>query len=156
LALLYAADRMDHVSTEIIPNLRSGRIVICDRYLMSTLAYQGMSVDEDWLLAINQNAPPPDLSIYLDVPIEHSRHRMQRTRWTRDLYEEDSKLQIIRDRYLQLVREGRPALGPVVMIDAAQSIEVVWKNIKTAIIPLLTGAHTSSVPTSLTLFSWPE
>jgi len=156
LALLYAADRTDHLAVEILPNLRSGRVVVCDRYLMSTLAYQGLSVDEDWLLAINRHAPPPDLCIYLDLSIEHARSRMQRTRWTRDLYEEDDKLRIIRERYLRIIAEARPELGPVAVVDASASMNTVTKRIQSLIQPLFSSDQPAPAAATLSLFSWPE
>jgi dTMP kinase len=129
IALLYAADRMDHVATEIVPNLEAGRVVICDRYLMSSLAYQGLTVDEDWLIRINRFAPVPDLCIYLDVPVEHATERMRRSRWTKELFEDEAQLRLIRERYLKLVRDPRPEFGPIVMVDASQSLDAVGKRI---------------------------
>jgi dTMP kinase len=55
-ALLFAADRMDHLTTQIIPALRSGRHVVCDRYVLSSLAYQGLTVGPDWLMEVNRFA----------------------------------------------------------------------------------------------------
>jgi dTMP kinase len=62
LALLFAADRADHVATQLRPNLDAGRVVVCDRYLLSTLAYQGQTCDVEWLLEINRPAVRPDLT----------------------------------------------------------------------------------------------
>lgn len=147
LALLYAADRTDHLATEIQPNLRNGRVVICDRYLMSTIAYQGLTCEEDWLYAINRHAPSPDLCIYLDVPVEHALQRMAGTRWTRDLYEEEDKLRLIRDRYLSLVREARSVFGPVVTIDASKAADQVAKAVQSTVEPVLTGQRPTTGPT---------
>ena len=69
-ALLFAADRLAHVAAEIRPALEAGRWVVCDRYLLSSLAYQGLDCDEGWVRAINRHAPPPDRTILLDVPAE--------------------------------------------------------------------------------------
>lgn len=156
LALLYAADRMDHLVTEIVPNLRSGRIVICDRYLLSTLAYQGMSVDEEWLLEINRFCPVPDLCVYLDLPVEFAKDRMQRTRWTRDLYEEESKLREIRDRYLKLVSEARPEYGPIVTVDASLPPEKVARRLQQELEGLVGKTKSVEHKGSLSLFDWNE
>jgi dTMP kinase len=156
LALLYASDRMDHAANEIIPNLRYGRIVICDRYLMSTLAYQGLSVDEEWLFQINRFAPIPDLCIYFDLPVEYAKDRMQRTRWTRDLYEEENKLRQIRERYLRLASNPRPEIGPILLVDATQRIEIVGKKVRKAIEPFLGQSETQKSKVNLSLFEWPK
>lgn len=146
LALLYAADRTDHLATEIQPNLRNGRVVICDRYLMSTIAYQGLTSEEEWLYAINRHAPSPDLCIYLDVPVEHALTRMAGTRWTRDLYEEEDQLHRIRNRYLSLVREARPVFGPIVTIDASKAQDQVAEAIQSTVEPILTGQGSTIGP----------
>lgn len=156
LALLYAADRMDHLATEVMPNLRSGGIVICDRYLLSTLAYQGMSVDEDWLLQLNRFSPRPDLCIYLDVPVEHAKERMERTRWTRDLYEEEAKLREIRERYLRLIADPRPEYGPILSVDGSKPPEAVAGKVRRAVEPLLGRSAASASQKDLNLFEWPE
>lgn len=67
-ALLFAADRFDHVDREIIPALSSGKIVISDRYTYSSLAYQGAAgLDLEWIKKINAHAIRPDLAIFIDV-----------------------------------------------------------------------------------------
>ena len=56
MALLFAADRADHIEAEIKPNLNKGRTVIADRYLMSSIAYQGLTFDTKWLLQIKRKS----------------------------------------------------------------------------------------------------
>jgi len=72
LALLFAADRVDHLEAEVMPNLRDGVIVVSDRYDHSSVAYQGASTDDPsvvaWIRAINAKARRPDLTLVLDVP----------------------------------------------------------------------------------------
>lgn len=72
MALLFAADRLDHVATEIQPWLDSGTTVVCDRYDLSTLAYQSATAGDEqaalpWLRAINQRARRPDVTLVFDV-----------------------------------------------------------------------------------------
>jgi len=129
MALLYAADRADHVAAEIAPNLARGRTVICDRYLLSTLAYQGMQLDEEWLYAINQRAPVPDLTIHLDLPVEEAVRRMRATRWTKDLYEDDARLLHTRQRYLDVIARNDPRLGRVEVLDGSEEMDVVSERI---------------------------
>lgn len=74
-ALLMAADRAQHVDTMIEPTLAGGRDVVCDRYVASSLAYQGAgrSLGIDRVLALSEFAVGdtwPDLNVLLDVPVE--------------------------------------------------------------------------------------
>jgi dTMP kinase len=83
LALLFAADRLDHLAREVRPALSAGTTVVCDRYDLSSLAYQSATAPEPaaagaapaaagqaalaWIRALNQRALRPDLTIVLDV-----------------------------------------------------------------------------------------
>jgi dTMP kinase len=68
LALLFAADRLDHARTEVLPALADGIDVISDRYTLSSLAYQALTTgDPRWVGAINSRAPSPDVTILLRV-----------------------------------------------------------------------------------------
>lgn len=78
LALLFAADRLDHIAREVAPALDAGTIVVSDRYLMSSLAYQALDCDEAWVRQINRHAPIPDLTLVLSVPADVAHARAQR------------------------------------------------------------------------------
>lgn len=78
LALLFAADRLDHVRRVIQPALARGEIVICDRYLLSSIAYQGLNCDPEWVASINRFALWPDLQIFLDVDADCATERVRR------------------------------------------------------------------------------
>lgn len=78
--LLYAADRAEHVAQVIRPALQQGRWVICDRFIDSTLAYQGYGhqLDLDLIQQLNQIATQgitPDLTLWLDLPVERGLSR---------------------------------------------------------------------------------
>ena len=120
LALLFAADRADHVSTQVKPNLDAGRIVVCDRYLLSTLAYQGQTCDVDWLLQINRPAVTPDLTLFLDVPPSAAQARMRGSRWKKELFETREEQHSIRDAYLRYIEMRLPQVGRVEVIDASR------------------------------------
>jgi dTMP kinase len=86
-ALTFVADRADHVSRVIAPALDRGQWVVCDRYLLSTLAYQGAEgVDRLWVLDASGPVAVPDLVVYLDVPDGVRSERMS-TRGAADRYE---------------------------------------------------------------------
>ncbi len=68
LALLFAADRLDHVACEVEPRLAAGWDVVSDRYALSSLAYQAVSTGRaSWVEALNARAPAPDLTVFLEV-----------------------------------------------------------------------------------------
>jgi dTMP kinase len=67
LALLFAADRLDHLASTVEPGLASGAVVISDRYVLSSFAYQGRVLNPRWVEALNAHAPAPDLTLFLDV-----------------------------------------------------------------------------------------
>lgn len=84
MSLLFAADRQDLQENEIEPNLREGVNVICDRYVHSSVIYQGLSSSSrnvmPWIHEINRHIREPDIVIYLQVnPEEAMRRRTARS-----------------------------------------------------------------------------
>lgn len=120
LALLFAADRADHLATQVKPNLDAGRIVVCDRYLLSTLAYQGQSCDFQWLLEINRQAVTPDLTLFLDVPPSAAEARMRGSRWKKDLFETPEQQRRIRAHYFRYIERHIAQVGPVEVFDSSR------------------------------------
>ena len=78
-AFLFAVDRVEHFEKEVKPALKEGKIVVSDRCVYSSLAYQGAAgLDLEWIEKINRFALPPDLAIYIDVPPEVVVKRIRR------------------------------------------------------------------------------
>lgn len=76
-ALAFTADRADHLDRVIRPALASGAWVVSDRYLLSTLAYQGAGgVDPEWVWQVSSAFEVPDLTLVLDVEAEIRADRM--------------------------------------------------------------------------------
>jgi dTMP kinase len=95
LALLFAADRLDHNHTVIEPALGAGRIVISDRYDLSSLAYQSVTASAGdgvvpWIRGLNARARRPDLTIVLDVGAEVAARRRQDRGGAAELFEVDA------------------------------------------------------------------
>ncbi len=103
LALLFAADRVDHCKSEIIPLLKKNWWVVSDRYLYSSLAYQGISVPQQWLTKINFYACKPDLTIFIDVPVKVAMDRVSRSRASKEIFEKEKVLKIVRANYLKIL-----------------------------------------------------
>lgn len=103
-ALLFAADRIEHMQTELKPALDEGRLVICDRYIYSSLAYQGSAgLSLDWIKTVNARALQPDICIFIDVPPEKVIERLQRKKSVMETLETQQK---VRQVYLKYVEKG--------------------------------------------------
>ena len=113
------------MATQVQPNLDAGRIVVCDRYLLSTLAYQGQSCDAAWLLEINRPAVTPDLTLFLDVPPSAAEERMRASRWKKDMFETQDEQGAIREAYLRYIEMGVDKVGDVRVIDSSRAADVV-------------------------------
>jgi dTMP kinase len=88
LALLFAADRLDHWEGEIRPKLAAGLDVVSDRYVLSSLAYQAVATgDAAWIAAINGRAPAPDLTLFLRVRPAVALRRRYAATAEREIYE---------------------------------------------------------------------
>jgi dTMP kinase len=103
-ALLFAADRIEHVENDVLPALREGKLVISDRYVYSSLAYQGAAgLSLEWIEKINEHARKPDLAVFLDVD---PKTVMQRLKPKRSVMETLETQQKVRDIYLKFVAKG--------------------------------------------------
>jgi dTMP kinase len=103
-ALLFAADRIEHVQNEVLPALNEGKLVISDRYVYSSLAYQGSAeLNLEWIEAINQHALKPDLALFIDVDPEAVLKRLKRKKSVMENLETQRK---VRQMYLKFVERG--------------------------------------------------
>jgi dTMP kinase len=104
MQLLYVANRYEH-RRAIEGWMREGGVVICDRYLASSIAYgEAQGLDADWLLRIQVHLPQPSLTLLLDIPPEASLARKQ---LARDRYERDlALLARVRESYLRQATGG--------------------------------------------------
>ncbi len=89
VALLFAADRVDHLRREIQPCLARGEHVISDRYVYSSLAYQSVDLEAGWVAEANRMALEPDLTIYLRVEPEVAHQRRQTRGEAEELFDAD-------------------------------------------------------------------
>ena len=129
-ALLYTADRYEHVRNIVEPALKKGQIVLSNRYFYSTLAYQGaMGVDLDWIREMNRFAPKPDAAILLDILPEFS---LQRLRRRRTVFEQLENLRRVREIYVRLVKGGE-----LVRVDADRPKRVVQAELLALVQELL-------------------
>jgi dTMP kinase len=103
-ALLFAADRLEHVENEVLPALRQGRLVVSDRYVYSSLAYQGAAgLSLEWIEKINEHALRPDFAIFIDVD---PKIVMQRLKPNKSVMENLETQRKVREIYLKYVTKG--------------------------------------------------
>ena len=135
-ALLFASDRIDHVEKEIKPGLRKARIVICDRYVYSTLSYQGASdLDLKWIEHINRFALVPDLALFLDVSPEAVIERI-RFKSKKSVMETLKYQKQVYKGYLRMVEEGR-----LIRIDGNKSVDDVAADFFRIVVKFLESLH---------------
>lgn len=132
-ALLYAAARRQHLVEKVIPALEAGKIVLCDRYIDSSLAYQGyargLGIEE--IYTVNKFAIDdymPDLTLYFDVEPKVGLARIEK-----DAGREVNRLDVESMKFHETVREGYHILvgqypERIQVIDAGNSIEKVLED----------------------------
>lgn len=136
-ALLVNASRAQHVTEVIRPALAAERMVLCDRYTDSTLAYQGYGrgLDLVFLQRLCDEATSgilPDLTFLLDIPAEVAHQRMQERAYHLDRIEgEDSKFhERVRQGYLELAKTPRHRVL-VGTLPREQILDAAWNCIST-------------------------
>ncbi len=130
---LFLADRKEHVDTLLTPALSSGKIVLCDRYFLSTIAYQGAAgMDTGQIIEKNAFAPNPDICLLFHASIQTGVDRITSGRG-----EELNDFE--KTDYLQKVASifDKMDFPYIHRINAAQSIEDVALDVLTAIEPHL-------------------
>ena len=137
-SLLIFAARTQHVSTVIQPALNEGRWVLCDRYTDATYAYQGggrgVALETlERLAEFAQGSLWPDLTIYLDAPVDQALARIANRQPDRFETEDSEFFARVRARYLAIEESEER----VVLIDATQSIEEVRLRLVDAITDFL-------------------
>lgn len=108
LSLLCAYDRIQHCHSVIKPLLESGNMVISDRYFYSCLANlrtRGYTEDS-WIYEIAQNILKPDISFFLDVPVETAVKRVRQRKEERDRYIDMDLQYRLRDEYIAISKKN--------------------------------------------------
>ncbi len=104
-ALLFAVDRVEHLEKDVKPDLKEGKVVVSDRCVYSSFAYQGAAgLDLKWIEEINKFALPPDLILYIDVPPEVVVKRIRRKKSVMERLETQRRVQKV---YMKFVENGK-------------------------------------------------
>ena len=133
--LLMLSDRKDHVEKIILPNLEKGNWVVSDRFMDSSIAYQGggRQLGKKLIISLAEylNLPQPDLTLLFDLPVETSLSRVK-ARGELDRFEKE-ELEFhkrIRNTYLDLAKNNS---NRIEIIDSSKKIESMLNNVKQAI-----------------------
>ncbi len=133
--LMFNASRVQLVKEVIQPNLKSGKVVICDRYADSTTSYQsyGRGLDLEMVEAINNAATQgltPDLTILLDIPVEEGHARKESKKHDRFEQENTAFHQRVRQGYLKMAADEPERW---LVIDASQPKDkirqIIWERV---------------------------
>ncbi len=139
MALLFAADRLQHLEQEIEPALASKTTVLCDRYDGSSIVYQAASAGDPSLTTfitdVNGRARRPDLTLVLDLDPELAAARREKRGTPQELYDRLELQRRIRAGYLRL-SELRPS-DRIVVIDASPSAEEVHAKVLAATLAVI-------------------
>lgn len=100
-ALLFAADRSEHVENTVLPALEKGQIIVSDRYVYSSFAYQGATgLELEWIMKINTYAIRPDLAVFIDVEPETVVQRLKPRRSVMENLETQRKVRKVYDEFV--------------------------------------------------------
>ncbi len=144
MALLFAADRLDHLASEVDPFLRDGAVVLSDRYDLSSLAYQSASAkDADpaetiaWIRSLNRHARRPDVTVVVNVTPEVAEARRRSRGGSAELYDDEG----LQARLARAYREAEVLVpGDVVVhVDGNGGVEEVFQAIVQALRPHVEG-----------------
>jgi dTMP kinase len=134
LARLFAADRNEHIRGKggILERLDRGEIVVCDRYVLSSLAYQGVACGPELPELLNSGFPLPELLISFDIAPEKSIERLG-SRGSLDIFEELPFQERVRAAYRSEIARYASFGMRIVTLDASRSVEDVGREILWAV-----------------------
>ena len=134
IAGLFVADRLDHILNPefgMKAKVEQGYTVICDRYYLSSFAYQGSHMPMEWVMQANSMAVEllkPDLTIFIDVTPELAMRRIQETRTHTELYETEKNLKKVRTNYRKAISLMQPS-ERIVSLNGKEGVESLHKKI---------------------------
>lgn len=140
LATLYSADREDHINNPeygIIKQINDNKIVISDRYLYSSLAYQGVNCDFNKIVELNKDFPNPQILIYIETPVEVCLSRIDSRGEKKEIFEKRDFLYKVNENYNKVI-ENLPSNINLIKIDGTLNIEditnIMIKEVKKILI----------------------
>jgi len=133
IAYLFGADRCEHIYGKggILEQLQIGKTVFSDRYLFSSLAYQGLAAGKELAHALNAPFPLPEYLFFFDLPAKTAMERIENRNMPREIYEKERFQQQVAGEYrniLSYYAESVPDMR-IIHIDASEPIARIHENI---------------------------
>ena len=132
---LYVKDRREHIKNTILPALSQGKIVLCDRYKYSTIAYQAaQGIPNEKLIEIHNKMPVPDIALIFDISPEIAISRIESAheRNGKDVFEKQKFLEKVRANFLRM-----PVFFPkenIAIIDVSNEVGNVFEVVKSELV----------------------
>jgi dTMP kinase len=132
LAYLFAADRAEHIygKNGVANRCNDGNIVISDRYLFSSLAYQSLDVPFEKVLEINKGFPLPEILFFLDTPIDVCQNRIKKRSATIEIFEDNSVQNRILENYKKGIESFRNSGMKIFHLNGEDKIETLFDEEK--------------------------
>jgi len=138
IAYLFGADRCEHLYgvNGIQAQLNAGKAVISDRYVFSSLAYQGLAVGDVLAASINGAFPLPEYLFFFDIPVDAALERVKKRQSPQEVYENAAFQYKVAEQYKMVLLRAAQAVPEMclVRLDATQKIEemhkIIWSIVK--------------------------
>lgn len=136
LSLMAAADRIQHVNKIILPALKQGTTVLCDRYIYSCLANLRARgyINDEWIYEISHSILKPDISFFLDVPVDTAIYRVRQREEERERYIDIPLQYRLKEEYKKICKANNGILvrsdGDVedTFLDIKKNIHSLFEN----------------------------
>lgn len=127
IGALFSLDRAIHLygPDGITETTQSGCLVLCDRYLFSTAAYQGLDGNRDDILSMNETFPLPEYLFFLDLPVQTAMERIEKRGNPKEVYETVSYLERIAQSYRDIMASFAGSGMKIVTLDATLTPEIL-------------------------------
>lgn len=137
LPWMFAADRADHLARTVDPALAAGAVVITDRYLHSSLAYQSLDLPLEDVFSLNRHFRVPDLTVMVDVPVEECLRRIDARGAARELFEERDRLERIAAAYEAVIARLTARGDRIARISGVGPMQAVEDRIWALVAPVV-------------------
>lgn len=125
LQTMFVKNRKEHVK-EILKALREGKTVICDRYILSSIAYGSINTKIKVLQEMNKEFPKPNITILLKVPPKICLKRIKKSRGSFELFEHERKLKNVWYTYLEFAKKD----NTIKVVDGTKKKSAVFRKIR--------------------------
>ena len=140
IAALFAADRLDHLLNDVNglkAKIDEGVTVVSDRYYFSSYAYHAVDMPMDWVIQANEQSAQilkPTVTIFIDIDADTAMERIAKNRFQTELFEKKSRLEQVREKYLEAFEKLKDE-EYVVVIDGHQTPEQIAEEVWNAVQP---------------------